>query len=88
MSFYRRHPTYRTETLINSRRLPTGDILLSARSWHSGLHFTDYGRLIFGKDAVECIYKALVKIKQAIHAHWTDADIPIARNLFFRSGRA
>ena len=29
-----------------------------------------------------------MEVEQQIYAHWTNADIPIARNLVFRSGRA
>ena len=29
-----------------------------------------------------------MEVEQQIYAHWTNANIPIARNLVFRSGRA
>ena len=50
--------------------------------------FSNFGRPIPDQDAAECVHTGLVGIELEIYTHWTQSDIPIARDLVFRSGPA
>ena len=77
--------TNATSTNTTTRHAPL-DFAVSFTDFHISL--SGFGRPIPNQDAASCVHNGLLAIELEIYTHWTQADIPIANDLVFRSGRA